>query len=264
MTQQHELLIVDDSPNWREFLTMVFEGDYSMLSASSYDEAVKLIDNRCATLSVALVDLRLDDADKNNRDGMRLLQYNQAAHCGTKTIVLTAYPELDTTREAFRNFDAFDYLEKYPSTGGGLDIDHLRQVVRQAIGEPYVLLVEDDLQWADFLTEILSDEGYIVERVANSADALERLRARGYPVAVVDLKLGDESPERGIKLLQQAQRFHSQARLIVVSGYSSREKVRDAFEQGGASAFIFKDEFDPAQFREKVRYAGTGRWIPCH
>jgi ActR/RegA family two-component response regulator len=115
---------------------MIFKDSCRVFTAASYAEAVGLIENHASTFDVAMVDLRLNDADNDNEDGMQILQCIQEARCGTRTIILTGYPDLAMTGVALRDLGAFDYLEKYPSTDDGLDIDHLQRVVRRAIGEP--------------------------------------------------------------------------------------------------------------------------------
>lgn len=258
--RDHNVLIVDDSQNWRDFLTMVLEDAYSIRSAATYVEALRLLQEHKPPFDVAIIDIRLDDADADNEDGIRLLRDIRRLETGTRVIVLTGYPDLQTSKKALRYLGAFEYLEKYPSKERGLDIDDLRQVVRRAVGECRALLVEDDPKWQDMLASILIEEGYSVDRVANSADARQHFQAGNYPVAIVDLKLGDESPDQGIELLAYAARLEKRPGLIVISGYGSKERVRDAFERGGARAFIFKDEFDPAHFREKVSWVTATSW----
>ncbi len=257
--KRYNMLIVDDSPNWRELLTMLFEDDYSISIAETYEQGALLLKTQQPPFDVAIIDIRLVDTDVNNEDGLRLLHDIQDLGIGTRTIVLTGYPNLHTSKIALRVLGAFEYLEKYPHEGDGLDIDALRRIVQQAIGEHRVLIIEDDPGWQDLLANILIEEGYSVDQVTSSTDARQRLQAGRYPVVIVDLKLGSESPEQGIELLEYAGKLESHPGLVVISGYGNKERVRDAFERGKAKAFIFKDAFDPAQFREKVRWAAAPR-----
>jgi DNA-binding NtrC family response regulator len=255
MNNRRNLLVVDDNRNWRELLNMIFADDYTVSIAETYEQALRLLKEHKPVFDVAIIDIRLVDTDASNEDGLRLLRDIQELGTGTRAIILTGYPDLRTGKLALRDLGAYDYLEKYPAKGGGLDIDALRQMVRQAAGEARALLVEDDPKWQELLMSILLEEGYSVDRVSTSDDAQYHLRTGRYPVAIVDLKLGDESPEQGIALLEYAGRLDPHPSVVVVSGFGSKERVRDAFELGKAQAFIFKDMFDPAQFREKVRQA---------
>jgi DNA-binding NtrC family response regulator len=260
MSKRRSLLVVDDNRNWRELLAMIFADEYDISAAETYEQALLLLKEHKPAFELAIIDIRLIDTDAHNEDGLRLLRDIQELGTGTRAIILTGYPDLRTSRIALRDLDAFDYLEKYPAKGGGLDIDALRQMVHQAAGEARALLVEDEPQWQELLTSILHEEGYAVDRVSTSDDAQHHLRTGSYPVAIVDLKLGDESPEQGIALLEYAGRLESHPGVVVISGYGSKERVRDAFEIGKAQAFIFKDRFDPAQFREKIRSAHIAGW----
>jgi DNA-binding NtrC family response regulator len=261
MSKRRSLLVVDDNRNWRELLTMLFADEYDISAAETYEQASLLLKEHRPPFEVAIIDIRLIDTDANNEDGLRLLRSIQELGTGTRAIVLTGYPDLRTGKIALRDLGAYDYLEKYPAKGGGLDIDALRQMVHQAAGEARALLVEDEPKWQELLANILLEEGYSVVRVSTSDDAQHHLRTGHYPVAIVDLKLGDESPEQGIALLEYAGRLEPHPGVVVISGYGNKERVRDAFELGKAQAFIFKDRFDPAQFREKVRLAYGTSWF---
>jgi DNA-binding NtrC family response regulator len=258
--RRHSILVVDDSPNWREFLGLLLEDDYVVHSAATYEEAVGLLQQQEPQFDVAIIDIRLVDSDRDNEDGLKLLEYIQSSGLVTRVIMLTGYPDLRSSKRAFRDLGAYEYLEKYPLGGEGLNIDLLRQVVRDAIGIPRALLVEDDPHWQDLLADILEEDGYTVDRAASSADAHQHLESASYPVAVVDLKLGSDSPEKGIEFLVQLSGTAKDLGLVVISGYGTKAIVRDVFERSRAKAFIFKDEFDPMQFRKKVRRAAVMRW----
>jgi DNA-binding NtrC family response regulator len=229
---------------------MAFESEFDVATASTYKEAKrKLISHRPA-FDVAIIDIRLEDEDPDNEDGLRLLRDIQEYSPKTKSIILTGYPSIQNVKAAIKEFEAFDYLEKYPP--GGLDVKNLRQTVYRAIGEKRVLLVEDDPEWQQVLADVLVDGGYVVDRVASSEEARKRFEDYKYPIAVVDLRLGSETPEQGLDLLEYVHRTAPGSDLVVVSGYSNTERVIDAFERGRAKGFLPKDEFDSKSLLEKV------------
>lgn len=248
---KYNLLIVDDSPNWVDLLQTVFEDDFQVSVANSYVEAKQLLTKYHHHFEVAIIDLRLDDSDPKNEDGLRLLRVIQENQIRTTPIILTGYPTISSTKIAFRDLGAFEYIEKYSK--GGLDLSALRKVVYSALVNKKILVIEDDEGWNQVLSDILTEDGYQVDSVNNSVNARNLIKKNKYPITIVDLKLGSESPDQGIDLLEYAHRVTPKSGIVVVSGYGDAERVRDAFERGRAKAFIFKDGFDPEKFRQKVR-----------
>lgn len=254
-TPQYHILIVDDAENWRDLLRSVFEDDFIVHTASSYAEAQQLLLEHQPSFDVAVIDVRLNDADADNKDGLRLLGDISEHHLGTKSIVLTGYASIKDATSAYRDLNALHYLEKYPS--GGLNISALREVVRGALGSRRVLLVEDDPSWHEMLNNILVEEGYEVDSARSSEEARRRLQGYQYPIAVLDLKLGQETPDQGVDLLEFTHRVVPKIGIVVVSGYGTGERVCDAFERGRIKGFMFKDAFNHSVFLDKVRRAAT-------
>ncbi len=128
------VLIVDDQPNWRSLFSDLLEDEYEVVGVGSYEEALRALE-RDPPFRVAVVDIRLDDKDSGNEDGLRLIERINAERGAPKTIVVTGYPTLRTTRIAFRELGVFDYIEKYPESGKGFDPVGFRKTVRDAIEE---------------------------------------------------------------------------------------------------------------------------------
>ena len=143
------VLIVDDQPNWRELLFDLLAGEYEVVSVGSYEEALQKLD-RGSSFHVAVVDIRLNDKDRTNEDGLRLLE--RLKEQGTSSIIVTGYPSTRTTKEALR-LGAFEYLEKYPEDGMVFDPGRFREIVRNAVDDAK----KQQEQYADFALHIGSD-----------------------------------------------------------------------------------------------------------
>lgn len=135
MTEERPaVLIVDDQPNWRELFSDLLEDEYEVTGAGNYEEALRALDQD-PPLCVAVVDVRLDDKDPANEDGLRLIERINQRKAGTKTVIVTGYPAIRTVRKAFRDLKVFEYIEKYPEDGKGFDMKTFRQIVRDAAKE---------------------------------------------------------------------------------------------------------------------------------
>jgi DNA-binding response OmpR family regulator len=114
------VLIVEDLPDWQEILRhdLGFLGNIS--SASNYAEALQELHSK--TFELAVIDIGLPQdgedttVDELNERGMHLLREFRASHNNSKCalIVLTARPNEDWTRYAFRDYSVYDFLRKSP------------------------------------------------------------------------------------------------------------------------------------------------------
>jgi two-component system, chemotaxis family, CheB/CheR fusion protein len=99
------------------------------------------------------------------------------------------------------------------------------------LGPRHILLVEDHLDTAEALADLLRDRGYQVTTAASFAEALTRAEApgeHGIDLVVSDLGLPDGS---GLDLMRQLSERHGLAG-IALSGYGMEEDVRKSHEAG--------------------------------
>ena len=103
-----DLLVVDDDPIWLEALAdNLSRDDYQIATASSYSEAIALLAD--SAFKVALLDLRLLDADDSNIGGLDLLAHIGKSRLDTKVIMLSAFAsdQHEQIARQWPNFVAF-------------------------------------------------------------------------------------------------------------------------------------------------------------
>jgi len=125
------VLIVDDQPNWRELFSDLLEDEYDVVSVGSYEEALRALDRK-PPFRVAVVDIRLEDRDPSNEEGLRLIEQINQRRAGTSTIIVTGYPAIRTIKMAFQDLKVSDYIEKYPEDGTSFDMRAFRRSVSEA------------------------------------------------------------------------------------------------------------------------------------
>jgi len=104
-----------------------------------------------------------------------------------------------------------------------------------------LLLVEDDDSVRSTLATFLELEGYAVDAVSSTREALEKLASRSYPLIVSDVYIDDRT---GLDILHAARASSPDARVILMSARGSMETVMAA-TRGGAYDYIAKPfEFD--------------------
>ena len=97
--KQQKILVVDDLPDWRATLSGLLEDvGYDVQVADSSARARELL--RTDRFDVALLDIRLDETDEGNTEGLDLAAEIKQHWPATKVVMITAYSTTDTTRRA--------------------------------------------------------------------------------------------------------------------------------------------------------------------
>src|SRR5215469_7007685 len=119
-----------------------------------------------------------------------------------------------------------------------------------ALNPPKLLIVEDDSAVRTTMATVLELEGYSVEAVSSTGEALERLRAQPYPIVISDIYLDERT---GIDILRTARSQNPDCAVILMSGRGSMETVMAATE-GGAFEYLAKP-FEMAQMIDTIKRA---------
>jgi DNA-binding NtrC family response regulator len=96
------------------------------------------------------------------------------------------------------------------------------------MSEP-ILLVEDDAAVRTTIVTFLELEGFDVNAVSNTRDALAKLGERGYPLVISDIYVDDRT---GIDVLMAARKRDPNCSVILMTARGTMETVMDATRHG--------------------------------
>jgi DNA-binding NtrC family response regulator len=96
--------------------------------------------------------------------------------------------------------------------------------------------VEDDSSVRSTITTFLELEGYSVDAVASTREALERLRDDAYPIVISDIYVDERT---GLDVLETARKKNPNCAVILMTARGTMETVMKA-TQGGAFDYIAK------------------------
>ena len=113
-----------------------------------------------------------------------------------------------------------------------------------------LLVVEDDQAVRTTMVTCLELEGYDVDAVSSTREAIARLSERSYPIVISDIYLDERT---GIDVLQSARRNNPDCAVILMSGRGSMETVMAA-TAGGAFEYLAKP-FEMAQMVDTIKRA---------
>lgn len=130
--EELDILVVDDYQEWRDQLMDVIAPEqYSAMTTTNYAEASHALETNYFKLAV--VDIRLVDADEKNEDGLRLLADIDKAGLDTKVIIMTGFGPKERVEQqkriASQSPRLLDFIYK-PE----FNASKFREIVRHAVG----------------------------------------------------------------------------------------------------------------------------------
>jgi DNA-binding response OmpR family regulator len=100
-----------------------------------------------------------------------------------------------------------------------------------------VLLVDDEEELASALAERLNMRGINADWVTTGEEAINKVVAKKYDIAVLDMKMPKIS---GLELKTQLQVHRPRLKFIFVTGYGSEKDFRQVACQAGESCYLVK------------------------
>ena len=235
-TKTSSILVVDDDVdtchNLADILT---DMGYRVDMAHDGPSALALL--RRNPYDVALLDYKMP-----GMDGLTLYREIKKLRAGTVAIVVTAYAGGTTTEEALEA-GAWQVLSK------PVDFPKLLGLVGEAMGQPLVLVVDDDHDLCSTLWDLFRERGYRVCLAHDEREASQRLRDSTFKAVLIDMKLPEGDGGAVFRLVRQA---NPQARTLVITGQRSEmdEIVRRVLDEG-ADAVCYKP-FDVPQLLDTL------------
>jgi CheY-like chemotaxis protein len=177
----YRVLVVDDSPVPLRTLRRQLEDEgFYVRTASNIDEALALMQED--RFHVAVVDLRLDELDAENQDGLKLMEQLRLLDPTLAVIILTGYANVPAIRKALQpnnvptdsgfflwQSPAYKFLEKNSS-----DLRELPQTIREAFRAVVCANLALQIHYPpDFEEKVVRRIGF----VALSAPQIEQLQS---------------------------------------------------------------------------------------
>jgi CheY-like chemotaxis protein len=238
------LLVVDDDVDTcRNLSDILTDLGYRVDTAHDGLTALELV--RRNPYDVALLDLKMP-----GMDGLTLYREIKKLRAGTVAIIVTAYASSTTAAEAL-TAGAWQVLPK------PVDLPRLLPLVDEALGQPLVLVVDDDPDLCANLWDLLRERGYRVCIAHDEGSAAAHLHEATFKVVLIDLKLSEG--DGGRRVFQLVRRANPQARTLLITGFRTEmEQVVEKVLAEGADAVCYKPFDVPALLTTLQRLAERG------
>jgi CheY-like chemotaxis protein len=124
-------------------------------------------------------------------------------------IIVSAYTN-PATRDEARGEGVWQVVPK------PIDFPKLLGLVDEALGQPLVLVVDDDPDLCATLWDLLRERGYRVCLAHDAHAAAERAREQAYKVVLIDMRLPDGD---GSEVFHAVREANQDARTVVITGH---------------------------------------------
>jgi two-component system, NtrC family, response regulator HydG len=218
------LVVDDDADTCRNLADILGDLGYHVDTAPDGLAALALV--RKNPYDVALLDFKMP-----GMNGLELYREVKKLRAGTVAIIVSAYTNESTKEEAL-GAGAWQVLAK------PVDFTKLLGLVDEALGQPLVMVVDDDPDLCATLWDVLHERGYRVAVAHNAGEATEQLRSGPYRVVLIDMRLpgGD-----GTEVFRAVRAADPDAHTVIITGY--RQEMNDLVKQvlgEGADAVCYK------------------------
>ncbi len=111
-----------------------------------------------------------------------------------------------------------------------------------------ILIVDDEQEIRDSLSEVLTDEGYLTYTAENGKVAMDMLSNLHYDIIISDIKMPELD---GVTLLQKVKEQAPDTFVILITSYGSTETAIDAMRLGAIDYILKPIDFDELILRIK-------------
>jgi two-component system response regulator HydG len=242
------LVVDDDVDTCRNLADILGDSGYHVESAHDGPAALERV--RARSYDVALLDLKMP-----GMDGMTLYREIKRLRSGTVAIIVTAYATSETAQEAL-TAGAWQILPK------PVDFPKLLKLVDEAVGQPLVMVVDDDHDLGASLWDLLREHGLRVCLAHDAQEAAEHLQNSTFSVVLIDMKLPKEDGSTVFRLVRNT---NPKARTVLITGHRSEldQAVQRVLNEG-ADAVCYKPFDVPALLKTlrrltEAKPAGNGQ-----
>ena len=113
-----------------------------------------------------------------------------------------------------------------------------------------ILLVDDDADVLEFMSDALQGRGYDVKVLQSSSQAASVLQRETFDLIITDIVM---PKVHGLEILENARRRNPAARVVFVTGHPHRDILREGFDKGAFS--VLEKPFPVEEFLSTVDQA---------
>ena len=223
MSKKANALVVDDQIGMLETFTDILEDKgFSVATAEDGFQAIRKAKEQ--QFDIIFIDIKMPGIN-----GVQTFREIKKINPKASVIMMTAYSVEDLVKEAIEE-GAYTVIYK------PFDMDKVIQTIEKALETTLILIVDDRLEDREAFKDILESKGYRVTTAKDGYGAIELVKKGNFDIIFIDVKMPGID---GIKTFEEIHKIKPGIPVIMVTGYSVEELVKDAIDKG-AYACIYK------------------------
>ena len=218
-----KVLVVDDQIGMLETFTDILEDkDCDVVTADDGFTAIKRVKEQ--SFDIVFMDIKMPGLN-----GVQTFRELKKINSEITVIMMTAYSVEDLIEEAVEE-GAYAVIYK------PFDMDRVIQTIEKVLENSLVLVVDDRLEDREVFADILADKNYRVTTAKDGYEAIDLVKQDKFDIIFIDVKMPGID---GIETFEQIQKISPETPVIMITGYSVDELLKEAVEKG-AYAWLHK------------------------
>jgi signal transduction histidine kinase/CheY-like chemotaxis protein len=135
------------------------------------------------------------------------------------------------------------------------------KIIKDELTIKDILIVDDEKEWRDQLLDTMETEKYSID-IADSYEAASyAFSTNHFKLAILDIRLVDSDPKNkdGLRLLADIDKSNLDTKVIIVTGYGTKEDEEIARQSPKLTDFIYKNKLNFLDFSKQVRKIVKGK-----
>ena len=223
MAKRANVLVVDDQIGMLETFTDILEDKgFDVDTAEDGFQAIRKVKEQ--GFDIIFMDIKMPGIN-----GVQTFREIKKINTKASVIMMTAYSVEDLVKEAIEE-GAYTVIYK------PFDMDKVIQTIERVLQTVLILVVDDRLEDRETFKDILVSKGYKVTTARDGYEAIELVKKGSFDIIFIDVKMPGID---GVKTFEEVHKIRPDIPVIMVTGYSVEELVKDAIDKG-AYACIYK------------------------
>lgn len=223
MQEKARVLVVDDQIGMLETFTDILE-DKGFNVVTADDGFIAIERAKEQSFDLIFMDIKMPGIN-----GVQTYREIKKINPKIAVIMMTAYSVEDLVEEAIEE-GAYTVVYK------PFDMDKVIQTIEKVLDTALILVVDDRLEDRETFKDALEIKGYSVTTAKDGYEAIELVKEGNFDIIFIDVKMPGVD---GVKTFEEIHKIRPEIPVIMVTGYSAEELVRDAIDKG-AYACIHK------------------------
>ena len=223
MQEKARVLVVDDQIGMLETFTDILE-DRGFNVVTADDGFIAIERAKEQSFDLIFMDIKMPGIN-----GVQTYREIKKINPKIAVIMMTAYSVEDLVEEAIEE-GAYTVVYK------PFDMDKVIRTIEKVLDTALILVVDDRLEDRETFKDALESRDYSVTTAKDGYEAIELVKEGNFDIIFIDVKMPGVD---GVKTFEEIHKIRPEIPVIMVTGYSAEELVRDAIDKG-AYACIHK------------------------